>query len=265
VWAKGERVDEILGEARVELSGIEQYRATDGERARTCDLVRLLPRGRRSVLDIGARDGHFSRLLTEHFPEVTALDLKRPRFEIPGVLNVEGDVTALQFEDNSFDCVFCAEVLEHVRELETACAEIIRVARHEILLGVPFEQDIRAGRTTCGTCGKPNPPWGHVNSFDEKRILSLFPALRVGSKSFVGTAREATNALSVLLMDLAGNPWGTYDQEEPCIYCGAKLTSPREKRMWQRVCSAIAVRINDIQSLCTKPHGTWIHLVLSKD
>ncbi len=60
---------------------LEKYRASEDERTRTEDLLRLLPRSRRSVLDIGARDGHFSRLLTEHFPEVTALELQRPRFD----------------------------------------------------------------------------------------------------------------------------------------------------------------------------------------
>ncbi len=54
---------------------LEAYRATENERTRTADLLRLVPRGRATVLDIGARDGHFSRLLTGYFDAVTALDL----------------------------------------------------------------------------------------------------------------------------------------------------------------------------------------------
>src|SRR5271157_5252461 len=115
------------------MSDIKRYRESDQEKARTADLLRLLPRGRRSVLDIGARDGHFSRLLTEYFLEVTALDLQIPRFEIANVTTAEGDVTRLQYSSDSFDCVFCTEVLEHVPEVEQACREIVRVARHEVL------------------------------------------------------------------------------------------------------------------------------------
>ena len=244
---------------------IDEYRASDQEKARTEDLLRILPRGRRSVLDIGARDGHFSRLLTDYFEEVTALDLEKPPFEIPRVATVKGDATRLEFADNSFDCVFCAEVLEHIPDVRKACREIARVAKHAIVIGVPFEQDTRVGRTTCRACGKPNPPWGHVNSFTEGRLLSLFDGCRVMSKSFVGVNREATNALSAALMDLAGNPWGAYTQDEPCIHCGARLIPPGERLLWQKICSALAVRINRAQLPFTRPHGNWIHLVFSKE
>ena len=54
------------------------YRTSELERARTADLLRIVPKDRRSVLDIGARDGFFSALLREHFDQVTALDLRMP-------------------------------------------------------------------------------------------------------------------------------------------------------------------------------------------
>ena len=242
----------------------ETYRSSDQERARTADLVRLLPTGRQSILDIGARDGFFSRIFAERFREVTALDLNKPTFEMPGVITVAGDATRLQFPDNSFDCVFCAEVLEHIPEVEKACREIIRVARHEIIIGVPFRQDTRIGRTTCRKCWRVNPPWGHVNTFNEERLLQLFAGARLKTRSFVGENREASNALSTWLLDLAGNPWGTYDQEESCIHCGAKLEPPENRPLWGKVCSAVGLRLNRLQNLFTRPHGNWIHLVFEK-
>ncbi len=188
------------------MTGLEQYRQSEREQARSADLLRLLPRGRKSVLDIGARDGYFSQLLTEHFEEVTALDLEKPAFEYPRVTTVAGDITKLQFPDSSFDCVFCAEVLEHIPALEQACRELARVARHEVVIGVPFRQDTRCGRTTCRQCGKSNPPWGHVNNFDEQKLRKLFPELAVRATSFVGSNNEVTNPVSTMLMEMAGNP-----------------------------------------------------------
>lgn len=246
------------------MTQIEQYRTSEREKQRTNDLLRIIPRGRHSVLDIGARDGHFSRLLTEYFDEVTALDLHKPAFSFPGVVTVEGDATRLNFPDESFDCVFCAEVLEHIPDVQMACDEMIRVAKHEIIIGVPFKQDTRVGRTTCASCGKSNPPWGHVNSFTERRLLRLFSGLQVLSQSFVGSTREVTNPLSAFLMDLAGNPWGPYDQDEPCVHCGTKLIRPESRQLWQTLCSAIASRLNRLQSSVTRPHGNWIHLVFAK-
>lgn len=242
-----------------------KYRSSEFEKARTADLLRVLPKGRATALDVGARDGHFSKLLTQYFSSVTALDLEKPKFEHPGVVTVSGDVTKLEFPDNAFDCVFCTEVLEHIPDLEKACSEIVRVARYELVVGVPFRQDIRFWRTTCGACGKANPPWGHVNSFDEKRLRELFSRMRIISKSFVGTNREATNPLAVALMDMAGNPWGAYDDESRCLYCNAILLPPLQERTFgSKVCSALAHRINRAQSLLMKAHPNWIHLVLAR-
>ncbi|HUI83103.1 MAG TPA: class I SAM-dependent methyltransferase [Candidatus Binatia bacterium] len=247
------------------MTDLLKYRERGEERARREDLLQLLPRGRRSVLDIGARDGYFSRPLTEYFEEVTALDLEKPRFEYPRVTTVAGDITRLTFPDSSFDCVFCAEVLEHIPALAEACSELARVARHEIVIGVPYREDIRVGRTTCRRCGKANPPWGHVNRFDEEHLERLFPGLEVRAKSFAGSNPWRTNPVSAMLMDWAGNPWGTYQQDEPCIHCGAALEASANGRSYvSRICSGMAARLNRLQMSCSQPHPYWIHLVYSK-
>jgi SAM-dependent methyltransferase len=243
---------------------LEEYRNSEDEKLRTADLLRLLPRGRRTVLDVGARDGHFSRLLVRHFSSVTALDIERPAFEIDRVVTITGDATCLQFPSDSFDCVFCAEVLEHIADVRAAAGEISRVARHEVIIGVPYREDTRLGRTTCASCGKVNPPWGHVHSFDEKRLRELFPHMRMIRRSFAGSTRERTNAFSTWLMDRAGNPWGTYDQYEPCIHCGARLIAPSGGNLPRKICSAAAVRINRLQSWLARPRPKWIHVVFSK-
>ncbi len=224
----------------------------------------MLPEGLRTVLDIGARDGHFSRLLTEHFERVTALDLTRPEFYWDRVETVAGDVTHLDFPDRSFDCVFCTEVLEHIPALQRACREIARVARWEIVIGVPFRQDLRVARTTCAVCGRISPPWGHVNRFTEERLRGLFPGWHLRAKSFVGITREATNPVSALLMDLGGNPWGTYGQEEPCIHCGNRLQRPGSRTLAARVCCSAAACLTRVQQRMTTPHGKWIHVAFSR-
>src|SRR4029077_10568545 len=84
-------------------------------------------------------------------------------------------------------------------------ADLIRIlAKHELIVGAPFDQDIRVGRMTCRTWGKVDPPWGHVNSLDERPLLELFSDLKVISKSFVGIGMERTNSASTRLMNLAG-------------------------------------------------------------
>ena len=246
---------------------LSEYRNSAAERERTDSLLSFVPPSGRSALDIGARDGHFSVLLAERFDRVVALDLAMPSISHPRVTCVSGNVVGLEFPDASFDLVFCAEVLEHIPTdlLQRACAEIERVCRGHILIGVPYKQDLRVGRTTCYACRGKNPPWGHVNSFDEHTLARRFPNCRVDSVAFVGTSTQRTNAVSALLMDWAGNPYGTYTQDEPCIHCNRALVPPPARTLAQKVLTKLAFWARGLSDIGAKPHANWMHMRLVKN
>ncbi len=244
-----------------------EYRNTQREKARIADLIKLFPsEGIENALDIGARDGFFSMLLAERYSRVTALDLDKPDIRHNKIECVQGNVIALDFNNESYDLVFCAEVLEHIpsTKLQTACSEISRISRQYLIIGVPYKQDIRMGRTTCYTCGQKNPPWGHVNVFDEKRLQELFPDYEPLEWSYVGVAEAGTNTISRLLMDWAGNPYGTYAQDEPCIYCANPLVYPPKRNFLQKISTKLASTIQRGQKLFLKPHPNWIHVLFKK-
>ncbi|GAB2880207.1 hypothetical protein GCM10027277_56800 [Pseudoduganella ginsengisoli] len=245
---------------------LREYRASPSEQQRTADLLRMMPATGTRALDIGARDGHFSVLMAGRFDDVVALDLILPEISHPKVRCVQGDAAELPFDDGAFDLVFCTEVLEHIPPavLPKVCREIERVASQRILIGVPYKQDLRAGRTTCRSCGKKNPPWGHVNAFDERRFAELFPSCRLAATSFVGASKTRTNWLSAALMDFAGNPYGTYSQEEGCIYCGQHLIPPPGRTFSQRLATRCATWSGKFSEMFATPHGNWIHLDLRK-
>jgi protein-L-isoaspartate O-methyltransferase len=245
---------------------LSAYRNQPSEKARIADLLSLLPGDGTAVLDIGARDGFISKLLVDRFQRVCALDLERPDIAHERIQCVKGDITALEFADESFDLVFCAEVLEHIPPpmLGRACSELARVSRTYILVGVPYKQDIRLGRTTCTACGGISPPWGHVNTFDEDRLTRLFPGFFPAKQSFVGQTISKTNFFSCWLMDLAGNPYGTYTQEEPCGHCGAKLTPPPDRTFLQKVFTKVAAVVTKVQQRLLRPKPNWIHILLCK-
>ncbi|MDP2881172.1 MAG: class I SAM-dependent methyltransferase [Azonexus sp.] len=247
-------------------SNLTEYRASPAEQKRVADLFTLLPATGVRALDIGARDCYLAKILVERFERVVALDLERPQVEHPAIDPVAGSVTCLPFEDNQFDAVLCAEVLEHIPEhlLATACSEISRVARGQVVIGVPYRQDLRSGRTTCQHCGKSNPPWGHVSSFDEAHLRSLFGALIWEKSSFVGTTVESTNWLSAALLDYAGNPFGTWRQDEACVHCGSAIGSPAARTPVQRIATRLAFVLNSLQARFVEPRGNWIHVLFSK-
>lgn len=242
------------------------YRSTPAERARVADLMALLPAGLGTAIDIGARDGFISKALAQRVDAVTALDLQRPVITHPRITCVEGDATRLQFAADSFDLVFCAEVIEHIPSpaLETACKELARVSAKYVLIGVPYKQDIRHSKTTCYSCGGINPPWAHVNTFDETRLTQLFPSLRVKATSLIGHGMPGTNAISSALMTFAGNPYGTYEQEEACVHCSAKLKAPPPRSLIQKVATRAACVLNSLTNPMHKPHASWIHVLFEK-
>ena len=245
---------------------LSAYRASAAEQQRTDDVLHLMPAAGTQALDIGARDGYFSLLMAERFDEVTALDLVEPEVNHPRVRCVEGNASDLPFSDATFDFVLCVEVLEHIplSMLAEVCRELERVATRRLLIGVPYRQDLRVGRTTCYSCGGKNPPWGHVNSFDERRLAGLFSRCQVETVSFVGVNGAWTNGVSAALMDFAGNPYGTYEQEEPCIHCGQRLIAPPPRSVAQRLATRCAFWSRRITETLTPPRGNWLHMMLRR-
>lgn len=237
---------------------------TREEQERIDHIVAVLPKDSRTALEIGARHGAVTRRLAEVFNEVTALDLQKPSFHIDRVTSAQGDVQCLQFPDDCFDCVVCTEVLEHVPDVAAAAREMTRVTRSHILLGVPYRQDTRVGRTTCVHCGRVNPPYGHINSFDEAKIERLFERAQILSIEYVSENRERTNAVSTWLQDIAGNPYGTYDQEESCIYCGQNLERPKQRFVLRRLVGAVGLKLYHMQYMYNKSRPTWMLVLLQK-
>ena len=242
---------------------LKEYRGSDRELMRTTDLMRLVPINGHTALDVGARDGHFSRLLADRYSEVVALDLTKPNIDHLRIRCAAGNLLNLEFADKSFDFVLCAEVLEHIpsADLPQACKELARVTRGYLLIGVPFKQDLRLNQTSCHQCGQINPPWGHINRFDAIRLRELFTGLDEVECSLVGETKDVTNSLSAALMTFAGNPFGTYDQDEPCINCGSKLLPPVTRNIAQRLATRVAHWMTNIQQHITPPHANWIHLL----
>jgi hypothetical protein len=157
-------------------------------------------------------------------------------------------------------------VLEHIPTdlLGQACRETGRVAKHAVLVGVPYKQDRRMGATLCVFCGRENPCWGHVNDFDETKLKRLFGGLTAIRTSFVGQTKDRTNVVSAYLMRKARNPWGTYEQDEACVHCGNKLIKPNGRTVIESVYARVASTLNYAQSMFVPWRPIWIHMVFQK-
>jgi ubiquinone/menaquinone biosynthesis C-methylase UbiE len=108
---------------RVRTAGFEMFMPTEGER----------------LLDAGCGLGEVARQLGERVGprgSVTAVDLSekaiavaQSRYAGGPVTYTVGDVTALDFPDDSFDGARCERVLQHVPDSDAAIKELARVTR----------------------------------------------------------------------------------------------------------------------------------------
>jgi len=85
------------------------------------------------VLDAGCGKGRFARVLLDRHPtaEIWGLDISEEMLKhVPaGIHTRAGSMTALPFEDASFDAAYATESLEHAVEIGRAVAELCRVVK----------------------------------------------------------------------------------------------------------------------------------------
>src|SRR5262249_4985230 len=96
------------------------------------EIVALIPLSARQVLDIGCGAGRLGELLKRRQSVVvTGLELNpqaagRARTVLDRVLECNIEDPSFDLEHEQFDCVVCADVLEHLREPGSVLAKIYR-------------------------------------------------------------------------------------------------------------------------------------------
>jgi ubiquinone/menaquinone biosynthesis C-methylase UbiE len=92
-----------------------------------------------SVLDLGAGTKPYAPLYEGYFGSCVSVDVPFSPHDVSNV-DVMASAEALPFDDGSFDCVICTEVLEHCPNPRQTIAEISRVLRRggQVFLTTPF-------------------------------------------------------------------------------------------------------------------------------
>ena len=180
------------------------------------DVLARLPRGVRTVLDVGCGDGHILGALPGNLKAV-GLDLSPVALEYVRRPKVSACVSALPFPDGSFDLVMAHDVIEHLTEnvYTKGLEEMARVAEKHIMVTAPFMEDLSRAVTRCGACGLVFHMYHHFRRFDPENLGRLFaPAFEPQVFLFTGEARASDPGAQLKKWDKA-----------VCPGCGARAST----------------------------------------
>lgn len=162
----------LLKKIPVDLGQGAVAERTEGKRI----ALRLVPRGEgRTALDVGCREGTQTRWLQARGYAVTSIDVEDAG--CPGMRVVDCN-RPLPFPDDSFDLVWCSEVLEHLVDPEFSLNELRRVTRPggDLVLTTPnsyallFRLIARLGFTPEKIQRKD-----HLHFFSERDVREIAP------------------------------------------------------------------------------------------
>lgn len=145
---------------------------------KTLELLRDTPRGK--VLDVGCGSGVMASRLRDLGHEVHGLDVSRNAIEKLAARGIPGSVcdleSVLPFPDQSFDAVWCTEVIEHLTTPARLLGEIRRILRPggRLALSTPNSAHIayrllHLGGRTCSELQHPE----HLRFFSRSSLQKL--------------------------------------------------------------------------------------------
>ena len=96
-------------------------------------LIKVLRVNNRShLLDLGCGTGNYTAALQKVAEKVIGIDisqgmLQRARTKFPKIQFVQGDITRLPFNSNTFDGTFAIQVLHYIKEKDLFIREVYRI------------------------------------------------------------------------------------------------------------------------------------------
>ncbi len=186
------------------------------------------------VLDLGAKWGGLSAAIVAAGLDVdyTGLDLSEANVEAgnaAGLRFVHGNVTErLPFDDGSFDCVFCLELLEHLTTPVMLLCEMHRVLTDTGRAVVSVPSPYSWVEITREILGRPDPE-GHLNGFTTPVMKNLAALAGFRIERGLGTSVRIPKTLKLISTNsiLARSRIYLIRASDEPVFAGRSLDSTR--------------------------------------
>jgi SAM-dependent methyltransferase len=215
-----------------------------GERERIELTTSVIPPDCNRILDVGCGDGRLSQTIRqgrECF--LVGLDLSMTGLRRLSGTKCCASAAKLPFKSRSFDLVVSTEMLEHLPEeiYTQVLREMSRVAKQAILITVPNEENLDENLAHCRSCGNRFHIWGHLRSYSESTLASLFTEFRLEKSVAFGDEVETYNTrLLSIRHNLAGG--FAWEDRTACYFCRSTVRPAPRRPFLHRVCDSLNAR-----------------------
>ena len=139
--------------------------------------AKLIPNDVKSIADVGCGNGVFVNYLSQLRPDIdiTGVDRSNTALKYVKVKKQNAEIQQLPFNNKSFDCVSCLEVIEHLPQTiyHTSLAELARVSKKYIIISVPFNEKLEHSYNKCPGCKSIFNYELHLRNYSEDGMGNL--------------------------------------------------------------------------------------------
>ena len=182
----------------------------------------IIPPSVRTILDVGCGDGSLTNCFTDEY-NIIGCDLNTSGLNKVIGPKVLCNSAILPFRHRTFDLVISSQIIEHLPHnvYEKTLKELQRVTARYILVGVPYNEDLKTFTTRCKQCRTVYNIWGHIRSFrDFEYMKKLFPNFRLIMGILCGTLQEYPHPFSLFLRQRFLVQW-RHEPTQCCPNCSS--------------------------------------------
>lgn len=184
-------------------------------------IVAQIPPNVKNILDVGSGGAWLAQTFANTETQVISFDISTTntiqaleKYPFKNHHAVTGDVYALPFLENTFDCIVSAEVIEHVPDPQGFVQNLLRVLKPggTLIITTPYDETIQY--SLCIHCNCVTPLHAHLHTFNHEKITRLIPphlAQKVSTDAFANKALT-TLRTHILLKYLPFKIWYSIDK-----------------------------------------------------
>jgi ubiquinone/menaquinone biosynthesis C-methylase UbiE len=160
-------------------------------------IAKILP-GVRTIADIGCEGAKITAYLSLCGYNMTGVDSDARMMKyVKGLIKKNNyayqinftvaNIYNLPFPDNQFDCVICSETIEHLKYPKTALAELVRIAKRQVILTTPVLYSYDSSDHEQHFTDKDIEELFEYYDFEYSKIITKAEDVELGQRSFLVT------------------------------------------------------------------------------